>query len=349
MERPLKEEQLKKQLLPYTKNLSKFRPDLNNHFMCPVCLKVKDLEISLKEITKAHIFPQYARGTLATFLCKKCNSDFGSKQDKWFGDFLHLKANNMHPLQSEKKIGYFEVDGVKVNGQFIIPDDGPIEFIIDQRRNSPVVFDKVISDISHTSNKIEFSIKSLIHDNSGLVSIGFLTAAYLYWFRKLGYSWVFQSHMDKVRQQILEPEKKIISTSFLLHTSGVPFDSPWIGAIDILDDSAAVMGIYNYLVVFPPASNRILYEELLNRINEVGVSYERFIDDGKLPVNPIGLAYRNSLLVFPDCFKDSEMDPVVIYFPGDGQPHQLMRKISREQRDEMKTQKNTTGIEVFFK
>jgi len=45
----------------------------------------------------------------------------------------------------------------------------------------------------------------------------------------------------------------------------------------------------------------------------------------------------------------AEMDPVVIYFPGDGQPHQLMRKISREQRDEMKTQKNTTGIEVFFK
>ncbi len=341
---------MKKRILRiFSENLSKFHPDLTDHFMCPVCLGI----IPLKEtsrISKAHIFPKYAKGNLLTVLCTKCNNDFGSKQDKWFGEFLHLIENNKHALQSRKKTGYFKVNGIKVNGQYDMLDDGPIEFTIDQSRNPPNVFDRVINDLSQRPRSIEISIHSPLQDNFRLVSIGFLTSAYLYWFREFGYSWVFQSHMNSIRQQILEPEKEIIPNAFLLKTRDTTFATPWIGAIDVFDNSAAVMGVHNYLVIFPPANNRFLYEELLSKANETEVAaYERFIDDGKISVEPIGLAYRKSALIFPDHFKDAEMDSVMIYYPGGGQSPQLISKISKEQKDAIKKRNGTVGIDVFFR
>jgi hypothetical protein len=87
MKKKLKTKLLKR----YADNLKCFYPDLNDYFICPTCFS----KIPIKEtgsISEAHIIPKAAGGSFKTFLCCKCNSLFGSHQDKWFGEFIKING-----------------------------------------------------------------------------------------------------------------------------------------------------------------------------------------------------------------------------------------------------------------
>ena len=49
---------------------------------------------------------------LATWLCRWCNSRFGTHQDKWLGEYLRLsKQENSSFLHAKHQAGFFEIGG----------------------------------------------------------------------------------------------------------------------------------------------------------------------------------------------------------------------------------------------
>ena len=283
----------KKQLLTkLAAHLKWFKPNLENHFVCPTCLDQIPIN-RLDKISVAHIIPKSTGGDLTTFICKKCNSIFGHKQDRWFGDVLDImNSNSPEPYVSKAKGVQFEMSGVKVNGDLRYNNDnGGFELLIDVSRNNP---DTVKVDIKNGKPEYSGKLMDAIHQRNNSKSIrrfidlnynekpikptpighismkfpflskensidaGFLTAAYLMWFRLFGYSWVFQKNLDIVRKQIHNPEDKIIPFNYCIKHKfeSVPL---WCGFIPIGDAMVPAMGISNGIVILPQRNIKNFY------------------------------------------------------------------------------------------
>ena len=72
-------------LVEISQELTRFDYRLQGLFRCPTCLRdipIENIGMSNNEsaINEEHIIPDSVGGKLTTFLCKKCNSSFGSKQ-----------------------------------------------------------------------------------------------------------------------------------------------------------------------------------------------------------------------------------------------------------------------------
>jgi hypothetical protein len=93
--------------------LQRFYPECSEQFLCPICL-IRIPTIERQRISVAHILPKSARGGLSTLLCRTCNSTFGAKQDKWFGEYLFLVQNGGSFLDARAQQGYFEINGIRV-------------------------------------------------------------------------------------------------------------------------------------------------------------------------------------------------------------------------------------------
>lgn len=195
----------------YVRNLRLFRPELREHFLCPTCLQVIPLSDTFG-ISRAHIVPKAAGGRTTTFLCTSCNSFFGRYQDKWLGEYLRLQGlSAADKMRKAKKYSRFTVDGFQVEGRWEIGErDNEIFLYIDTARNPPQVVDRLKRQSTSSQRTTSVELRCQIDDHHRLVSVGFLTAAYLLWFSRLGYSWVLQEHLDSFRGALLNPTERII-------------------------------------------------------------------------------------------------------------------------------------------
>lgn len=194
-----------------SENLESFFPEYKGMFMCPTCLDVIPIN-NLGAISEAHIIPKAAGGKLKTFLCTKCNSTFGANQDKWFGELIRISNDPEASIFSTTiKDGYFEIDGMRVNGHWRDNKDEGFEFTVHYDRNSPETNQKVQNKFRMNNPKMELTVPIPLLRNEEMIGPGFLTAAYLMWFGYLGYSWVLQKHLDPIRSQIRNPLKKLLS------------------------------------------------------------------------------------------------------------------------------------------
>ena len=223
-------------LLMLARNLKSFYPDLQNHFMCPTCLAKIPIE-NKNLITDAHIVPKSAKGRIKTFLCQSCNSKFGTKQDKWFGEFVKIddpKSDNTI-LSTTIKDGHFFIDGMQVNGHWVQKEKKQFEFYIHDNRNSPEINRLMSKKFGLKPPLVKLAVPLPLFRNERLIEIGFLTAGYLMWFSVFGYSWVLQKHLDIIRQQIMAPELKLIENKYLFNCNGLNM-KPCIGFIPIGQD-----------------------------------------------------------------------------------------------------------------
>lgn len=302
---------------------AKFDAAYIGSFVCPTCLKPVPLG-SKSEITEAHIVPKYSGGSLKTYLCKKCNGDFGAKQDHWFGEYVYLVSSGKGLFATKKQNRTFIMNGVKVTGKFNEADDGTLEFYVYENLMSP----EAVSDMkaAETHGRIEITINLPIIKNTHSITVGFLTAAYLLWFKELGYSWVFQAHLDPVRAQILNPNKRVIPSICVADAGGKYFENPWIGFLEIGDDSYPCAGIADRLIIFPSFSNPNVYELLAKQAGQqIAVTHEaiRISDYHKFP-DPVGIIYRDQAMTFPDHFCNDSIISRLFWYLGDGQPPQML-------------------------
>ena len=243
------------------KSLTTFYPTLDGHFMCPTCITAFPAS-ERSRITEAHIVPRAAGGSLKTYVCKDCNDKFGSNQDRWLGEYLQLRRR-MHAkedvtiLDAPTKPGHFMIDGTRVQGTFGTEPSGAIGFYIYTDQTSPEALRRVLSNPPKT---ITAPVPLLSRQD--LVDVGFLTAAYLLWFKEFGYSWGLQAHLDQVRQQIQAPTSRIIDARYWITCPGTFVDRPWVGVAFIRNEAVLVAALADRLIILPPADRKNVYSIL---------------------------------------------------------------------------------------
>src|SRR5215210_5706152 len=251
-------------------NLRACYPELDQHFMCPTCLATFPVT-EVAKISEAHIVPDAAGGSLKTYICTDCNSQFGAKQDRWLGEHLKLQQNkNTTFLDTSSKPGYFKIGEVRVQGTYKTESDGSLGFYIYTDKTAPEALRRVLA-MRPNSITVPFPILG----KQNLVDVGFLTAAYLLWFKELGYSWVLQAHLDQVREQIRKPDEKVIQERYLAICPGNSFEYPWIGVAHLRAELAALAAIGDRFVFLPTADREEFYSQLGNDFDGISAEYHR--------------------------------------------------------------------------
>ncbi len=240
-----------------SQELARFDFNLSGLFRCPTCLR--DLPVEnfgssdvARAISEEHIIPDSVGGKQTTFLCKSCNSTFGGKQTKWLVEWIELNEGGApFPSNPKKQKASINANGRKLNGSMHVGDDGAIEFYTDRKRSNPVDFDAHWREPKPSEIKIEFSMP--VFSNEESLRVGYLTAAYGLWFKNFGYSFVLQSIMNTVREQMQHPEKCIIDWNFLIETPTREINEPSIGLMRFDEDYFPIALIYDHIVLLPSA------------------------------------------------------------------------------------------------
>lgn len=283
-----------------SEHLSVFGDQLSGKLLCPTCMKMFDSSKDTHLLTAGHIIPEASGGKEWTLLCKTCNSEFGSKQDKWFGEYLiALTAPNGTFLHAKTMSKYVSVNGETVSGK-VFEKDGEVHLLLPTNRNQP---GKVESIPFGNTLEIEFSPEMVKHVNE--IQVGYITAAYLLWFHKIGYNWVMQSSLGGVRHQILECNYDV-SGAVVLPLACEGLQSPAIGVIFESGFIYPCCLMYDRVVIFPspsindaPSLNNISF----NSSRDVGLIKLEKLDF------PYAVGYEGEIVVFPDLLKKQNSFP----------------------------------------
>jgi hypothetical protein len=234
-----------------------------------------------------------------------------------------------------------------VSGRYRVRDDGGLDFFVWQNKTSPTAL-RVLDD---RADKKTFSVTIPLPllANKKLVSVGFLTAAYLLWFKELGYSWALQNHLEAVRQQIRDPEAAILPENFNAWCTGATFKTPWIGVGQVGNETALMAGLEERIVFFPPADRPDgFYSRLPTDFSGLKIEdirplrfYKQHSFEG-----PLGVLYGDRLIVAPDVLLTQRSDAPMLFIPPDGGPAHLLHTLTREQFDDMRKEAPILRIEA---
>lgn len=244
-------------LLEISQELGRFDRRLLGLFRCPTCLK--DFPIDNhdgtkknKSITEEHIIPDSVGGKQTTFLCKDCNSTFGHKQTKWLADWIELNEGGApFHLDPKKQKAKITTNGTTLNGNMHLAEDGAIEFYSDPKRTNPKHLEAYLN--SPRPSQLEINYSMPVFDNEHSLEVGFLTAAYGLWFKHFGYSFILQSCMDIVREQILNPNEIRMKWKFVLPSPSREIEKPQLGLMRFDREYYPFALIYDCIVIMPSA------------------------------------------------------------------------------------------------
>jgi hypothetical protein len=344
----MKKKQKKSQILGrISASLRSFYSEFGNHFLCPTCLRTLPLE-EARHVSEAHIVPRAGGGGLVTYICVRCNSTFGHSQDKWFGEFVRLAHSRSSVLETRHQKGYFSIGGQRVNGTFEVTREGGLEFLIYTDCTPPNAMEEVLRRAA-TGALDSVTIPLPILENRKLIEFGLVTAAYLLWFRELGYSsWALQRHLDPIRELILHPANAELPKSIGVVCKDRVFESPWIGVGTVAGELCLLTGLANRIVFFPPADCHDLYSRLPSDFS--GISLERyqvlrFYDHHKFG-GPLGVLYGDRAIVAPDVMLKGSAESRFWFIPPDGGKPRMLYPISKDEFDRKQGLPNVWNIKT---
>jgi hypothetical protein len=343
----------KKLLANLASHLKYFKPHLHDHFVCPTCLA----EIPTKNIEKisvAHIIPKSADGNLTTFICKRCNDTFGHKQDRWLGDVLKV-LNSPYPsaLAANKRSRQINICGLKVNSNWRITETGGLELLIDYRQNDPAIIrpetrdgktafsGKLIETLGKNKQHFNIQIPLPILGKNNFINVGFLTAAYLLWFRSFGYSWVFQKNLDIVRKQIQTPEEKVINFNYCILHKEINMNL-WYGLIPAEDLMIPAMGLSHAFVILPQRDIPDFYNQVAARTLTFKPSkIKTFAIEEKLEYGPPHcVIYEDKVIVCPELMSEQYKSIIALFYHNKDDKPMILGSITKAKFDELSQQEN---------
>lgn len=327
-------------------HLTALEPDIRDSFMCPVCRRVIPLHDE-EEITDAHIVPKAAGGVASTFLCKRtCNSPFGARQDKWFGEHVRL-ARQEKPSIFDTRIQpkTFNIDGVPVQGFISTGADGGIDVRIDVHRNSPATNRLLDERFKSRPQAFNLTIPFPLLVQERLIRIGYLTAAYLRCFEAFGYSWVLQTYLDPLREQILHPEKEIFTPTIPKLEGARWGGAGWLGIVSTRDDVWLGYGLNDRIVLFPPIDRR---DTRLAKVDGIQTRV-RLLREFLPMEQPAGLAFDNRLLIAPDAMLAGRVPGVFSFYRSEGGPPQIVTAVSEQRAAELASDPTTVHFRISLR
>ena len=202
---------------------------VENTYICPLCLqsfKVDELGDTVTDYLSLEDIPQKAMGGHPLLLtCKKCNNRCGHKIDH----FLQTEIDYEDEVSIHSKDGVrgaLMTKGITINTR-IRKDDGIITFNILSSQNSPIELYRFNEEIEKLGENWQRGIKYQLEGKRRdpiRADIAILKSAYLLAFYVLGYKYILNSNLSSVREQILFPDREIISDYVINRGIGLPLE-----------------------------------------------------------------------------------------------------------------------------
>jgi hypothetical protein len=214
-----------------------------------------------------------------------------------------------------------------------------INVYIYQDRNSPETMARLQDEIrkANTTGESNLVVPVPILARKRDVAIGYLTCAYLMWFKQLGYSFALQSHLDPIRAQILDVKGQLIPETYV-GAVNKPFESPWISFGYIDGAPVLVSGIVDHVIAIP-AFNKP------NVLSGLKAGPEGWTITNRIPspvsvenraAPPFGVILDDLLFVMPDALtRDPKRGPI-FRIRRDGKPPDVLGVVSEDEFERLK-------------
>ncbi|WP_315263943.1 hypothetical protein [Tannerella forsythia] len=226
--------------------LISFELKYSKTYICPLCLNQfseTDLDCSKSEncLTEEDAPPASLGGSRIALTCKKCNSECGHKIDFHLNEFIQEEEKSEFVPGSIQK-GTIFFNGCPITTQRISLGNGEFKLAHSEKQNNPKIFQKYIK--SFKANKpIKFEpTRNRVNINK--VNYALLKTNYIITFSKFGYIFLLDNRYDKIREQILNPDKEIIKYNLVATHNTYLKDH--IGTHYVLDmEIRSILNIFN--------------------------------------------------------------------------------------------------------
>lgn len=182
-------------------------------YVCPLCNKIYDRSAFSPEyadqLTEEHFPPGKLGGSVKILTCKICNNTHGSKLESHLKE--HLLTQDF--LKGDKKASRparFFTDGKYDIGGKIYKTSTGFHFKAVRQISNHDHYDALFRDDKPDINKIDVTVTGLYKRRKAEIAL--LRIAYLWLYSEFGFAIMYNSNMHKIREQIQNPEKRIIES-----------------------------------------------------------------------------------------------------------------------------------------
>jgi hypothetical protein len=192
-------------------------------YVCPICLthfSEADLDVALNNhLTLEDAPPVSLGGRADTLTCKSCNNGCGTGIDK------HL-VERMREMDREQFLpgavfeAWFKMGALKVKGLISVMKDGRHKVKFDLKHNNPKILRQFLEHVDSQKAIGDAILNPTLPESKVDVrklQLALLKSGYMLIFSKFGYSFILDSAYDRIREQLLNPNKDIYPTNFWFH------------------------------------------------------------------------------------------------------------------------------------
>lgn len=214
-------------------------------YICPLCLNqfsIADLDCATSNncLTEEDAPPYSLGGSRIALTCKKCNSECGHKIDFHLKELIETEENAKF-VKGSIQAGFIDFNGIPITVQITSDGDGILQAIHAKSSNNPSVLNEFIRTIK-TDELIDFIPRKGRVDIKK-VNYALLKTNYIITFSKFGYIFLLDKAYDKIREQILNPEKEIIKFNLAIYNAHL---KDHIGTNYVLDKGIkSIFNIFN--------------------------------------------------------------------------------------------------------
>lgn len=187
-------------------------------YRCPICLRPFSIQaLEDRRLTEEHVPPQSQGGSVLTLTCKTCNDRAGHMIDAQVSrrERLNRFTRGLVGLEEGPVSEWALIDmgGVETRAEVEIAD-GTVTAYGKPGHSPPGAperqRDYLAQAAKQDSEDASFKLTPLVEFHPERSKVGDLKSAYLLAFAGLGYRYIFQDDVDKVRNQIRNPGHDII-------------------------------------------------------------------------------------------------------------------------------------------
>jgi len=243
------------------KTNAKFKTEFEYGVLCPLCLEVfleNDLLTSDKNhLTLEHNPPKSLGGKDNILTCKECNNKSGHKTDIELLTYLLEQEFKSFSPNSKHRTKLSNKEGSKVTADLSFDGDGKLTINLQSKYSNPKDYKSFLNSEERSffpiegefgtfaTKKLQFNMKIPDKGNMKLASIALLKIGYLLGFEKYGHIFLFNQNFDKIREQILNPEKNIITEPFWINFE---FPKMYIGVNTINKPSELICFLNTFIL-----------------------------------------------------------------------------------------------------
>ena len=187
-------------------------------FICPLCMNIINVE-DKDNITLEDVPPESVGGKPILVTCASCNNALGGRVDNYLYNELLVYHLLRHPENTSFKTTFI-LNGIQIKGRMKLDlnsEHPKVECTIDanDRINYPLFTNELETNWDGCNLQVNYDITSTKRiDEYSNISV--LKSAYLLAFTKLGYMYILQDNLDNVRAQILNRDKNILGSNYLI-------------------------------------------------------------------------------------------------------------------------------------